>query len=79
MAGDQVAVQDVPGGGDEAAAVTHAVEGVCVHLEVTLTVCFGGEGGQADETDERTLTCGQTTNQTTSGRGQGHYSDINLQ
>ena len=44
VAGDQVAVQDVPRGGDKAAAVTQAVQRVCVHLKVALTVCFSSEG-----------------------------------
>lgn len=58
VTGHQVAVEDVPGGGHEAAAVTHPVQGVCVDLEVALTVGFGGEGRQTDQTDERTLTWG---------------------
>lgn len=61
MAGDQVAVEDVSGGGDEATAVTDPVQGVRVDLQVTFTVCFSGEGRQADETDEGTLTCGRKT------------------
>lgn len=44
VTGHQVAVQDVPGGGDEAAAVTDPIQGVCVHLKVALTVGFCGEG-----------------------------------
>lgn len=59
VTGHQVAVQDVPGGGDEAAAVTHPVQGVRVDLEVALTVGFGGEGRQTDEADKRTLACGR--------------------
>jgi len=97
MVGDKVAVEDVPRGGDEAAAVADAcrergtglsgqdapgrdpwgggprpqamlegtgvspwgltVQGVCVHLQVTLAVGFRGEGGQADQADERPLSC----------------------
>lgn len=56
VTGYQVAVQDVPGGGDEAAAVTHPIQSVRVDLEVTLTVGFGGERRQTDQTDKRTLT-----------------------
>lgn len=59
VTGDQVSVEDVPGGGHEAAAVTRPTQGVRVHLQVALTVGFGGEGRQADETDEGTLTCGE--------------------
>lgn len=44
MTGDQVAVENVPGGGDEATAVTDSVLRVRVHLQVTLTVGFSGEG-----------------------------------
>ena len=57
VAGDQVAVQDVPGGGDEAAAVAHAAQRVRVHLEVPLAVGLGGEGRQTHQADERTLAC----------------------
>lgn len=44
MAGDQVAVENVPRGGDEATAVAYTVQCVRVHLKVALTVCLGGEG-----------------------------------
>lgn len=67
VTGDQVAVEDVPGGGDKAAAVTDPIQGIRVHLQVALTVCFSGEGGQADETDERTLPCGRKDGQKGTG------------
>lgn len=60
VAGHQMAVEDVPRGGDEAAAVTHPVQCVGVDFKVTLTVCFSGERRQTDETDKRTLACGGT-------------------
>lgn len=44
VTGHQVAVQDVPGGGDEAAAVTDPIQSVRVDLKVALTVGFCGEG-----------------------------------
>lgn len=44
VAGDQMAVENVPSGGDEATAMTHPVQCVCVYLKVALTVCFSGEG-----------------------------------
>lgn len=54
-----MAVEDVPRGGDEAAAVTHPVQGVRMDLKVPLTVCFSGECWQTDETDKWTLACGR--------------------
>lgn len=57
MTGDQVTVEDVPGGGHESTAVTQAVQCVCVHLQVALTVGFSGKGRQTNETDEWTFTC----------------------
>lgn len=36
---------------------TLTVQGVRVHLQVPLTVGFGGEGGQADQADKRPLSC----------------------
>lgn len=56
MAGDQVAVEDVLGGRDKTAAMTDSIECISVDLEVTLTVCFCGEGGQADETNKWAFT-----------------------
>lgn len=44
MTGHQMAVQDVPGGGDKAAAVADPVQRVRVDLKVALTVGFCGEG-----------------------------------
>lgn len=55
VAGEQVAVEDVPHGGHEAAAVTRAAGCVRVHLQVPLAVGFGGEGRQADQTREGPL------------------------
>lgn len=55
-----MAVEDVPSGGHEAAAMTHPVQRVCVDLEVALTVCFSGESRQTDETDKWTLSCERT-------------------
>ncbi len=60
VASDQMAVEDVPCGGDESTAMTHAIQCISVDLKVTLTVCFSGESWQTDETDEWTLTCGRT-------------------
>lgn len=65
VTGHQMAVQDVPRGGDEAAAVTDPVERVRVDLEVALAVGFCGEGWETDKTDKWTLTCGRTGEQTT--------------
>lgn len=58
-----MAVEDVPSGGDEAAAMTHPVQCVCVDLKVALTVCFRGKGWQTDETDEWTLAWRRTEEQ----------------
>ena len=44
VAGDQMAVEDVPCGGDKATAMTHPVQCVRVDLKVALTVCFCGKG-----------------------------------
>lgn len=56
VTGDQVAVKDVPGGGDKATAMTDSIQDICMDLQVTLTVGLCGEGGQTDETDERPFT-----------------------
>ena len=44
VAGDQMAVKDVPCCGDKATAMTHPVQCVSVDLKVALTVRFSGEG-----------------------------------
>lgn len=44
VACNQMAVEDVPSGGDEATAMTYPIQCVCVDLKVALTVCFSGEG-----------------------------------
>lgn len=55
-----MAVEDVPCGRDEATAMTHSIQRVCVDLKVALTVCFCREGRQTYETDKGTLTCSKT-------------------
>lgn len=60
VTGDQMAVEDVPSGRDEATAMTHPIQCVRMHLKVALTVCFSGERWQTDETDKWTLTYGRT-------------------
>lgn len=60
MTGDQVAVKDVPRGGDKATAVTDSIQDISMDLQVALTVGLCGEGGQTDETDKWPFTCRRT-------------------
>lgn len=50
---------------------TLTVQGVRVHLQVPLTVGFGGEGGQADQADKRPLSCQTDGHSVPRGEGQG--------
>lgn len=61
----------IPGRGQGCPRGTLTVQGVRVHLQVPLAVGLGGEGGQADQADERPLSCRTDGHSALRGGGQG--------